>query len=284
MGSLILFACAAAAFAPARALGAELADLPATVLNLHRMDICLPAPGPPVRAFVENFDSGNLSAWPAWTQEFARTSSGIFVTSPVRAGLRAFKFTVAPGDLVNRGNRSELLRENSDPICTEAYYGWSFQIPPDYAESERWQIIAQWQSQPDRSNGETWDNVRGRSPMISLQYQIVDGTQSLAIAKAGWGESHRVVALGTIPKGQWIRIVFHIRWSLKNDGFVESWVNDQPFTPYNGVNRKVYGPTLYNALPAIFKFGLYRDPLITTTNSVYVDEIGIGNSYAEVNP
>src|SRR5262249_7237800 len=163
-----------------------------------------------------------------------------------RAGAGAFKFTVAPGDLVDRGNRSELIRENNDPVCTEGYYGWSFQIPPNYADSDRWQIIAQWQSQPDPSAGETWDSVKGRFPMIALQYQIVDGSPRLGISKAGRGELHHIIALQTIPKGQWIDVVFHIRWSETGDGFVETWVNDLPITPDNGADHKVHGPTLYN--------------------------------------
>lgn len=272
--------------------------------SLRRVEAESPRHPASVNSFVEDFESGDLSSWPAWTQQLARPDSGVFVDDVVRRGVHAFKFTVAAGD-----RRAELVVDNGDPVGSEAFYGWSFAVPPDYQDSDVWQILAQWHHQPDTEEGETWETA-SRSPTIALQYQAWEGQTQLAVVLyGGEGKEKKLIALGTIDRGRWIDLVFHVRWSLGADGFVEAWMDDQPMTPWNGVDHKVYGPTMYNALPHIFKFGIYRGwrparvrrfepsaarrlrvalPIerepIAPENSVYVDEVRIGNSYEQVRP
>lgn len=78
---------------------------------------------------------------------------------------------------------------------------------------------------------------------------------------------------GPVRRGAWLDLVFHVRWSTGKDGFVEAWLDGRPFTA-----GKMYGPTLYSPVPNYLRLGLYRGKGFTTTNSVYYDEVRIGDS------
>jgi len=94
----------------------------------------------------------------------------------------------------------------------------------------------------------TWNEVS----VISIEY----GGKTIAMAK--------------VNKGEWISLKYHTKWSQKSDGFIQSWVNNKNFT--DGV---VSGSNMLNKASHYFKFGLYRNPNIPFTNSIYYDNLVI---------
>ena len=250
-----------------------------------------------VNSFVENFDSKSLDKLEDWQKEFAGDDSAIFVEEPVRKGKYALKLTLRKGDIVNNGNRAEIVIKNNAPFGSEVYYAWSFFIPEEYIDwtswkgdkytiRDPWQTLGQWHHEPNFAKGETWKTHGIRPPTISLHYGILDdGSPAVAIDKYGKDEEKRKVAFKRIDKGKWYDFVIHIRWSLEKDGFIEAWLNNEPFEILLGEKRegnKILGQTMFNELPHFFKVGLYRNRDIDSTNIIYIDEIKTGKSYAEV--
>jgi hypothetical protein len=238
---------------------------------------------PRVASFVGDFESGDLSAWSH--REAARPDTIQIVTDTVRRGRYAAKFTVRPGERVSNGNRAELTWDNRELPGSESWYAWSFLIPPEYSDVEwkprSWQCMGQWHDQPNRERGETWDKFPGHSPSIAIYYTLRKGVQQIEL----WYGAHkeqRIIATSPIQKGRWNDLVFHIGWSPSDDGFVEAWLNGKPFTPVTGNHHKVMGANMWNDYPHFLKIGLYRNSDIGTTDSVYFDEVRVGNSYAEV--
>ena len=98
----------------------------------------------------------------------------------------------------------------------------------------------------------------------------------------------------TISNGVWVDVVYHVRWSPYNDGFVEAWIRNVPDTsttppPYVKFLDKIDLRTLFNDEGNYFKTGLFRstsnDPADIANRgdaTVYYDEIRFGNSFDEV--
>lgn len=78
------------------------------------------------------------------------------------------------------------------------------------------------------------------------------------------------IALTAVQKDEWIRLKYHIKWSLEGDGFMQAWINEEPFT-----DGRVLGSNMLNKASHYFKFGLYRNPTIPFTNSIYYDSVEI---------
>ncbi len=243
-----------------------------------------------VKPFVGDFESGGLAVWSS--HEAARADSIQVVVDPVRRGRHAAKFTVRPGDRTSNGNRAELVWDNREQPGSQSWYGWSFLVPSDYADVEPkpnlWQLMGQWHDQPDPGRGETWDDFPGHSPPISIVYSAKKGASRIELWYGTYaaGAIQKIVATAPIQKGRWNDLVFHIGWSPREDGFIEAWLNGKPFIAQgdkrHNKQHKVFGANMWNAYPHYLKIGLYRSSLITTTNSVYFDEVKIGNSYRDV--
>ncbi len=238
-------------------------------------------------------------------------TDGIAEGIPQRAG-SMLKITVKPGDEASGGNRSEiLLFSNQDPVCSEAWYAWSFLVPVDFQESpsnDGFHTVGQWHAQRDIDSSDPQLQIDFQNP-VNIEYVPADHINK------GNGVSDRLVinskifnfedntllgvpvAAHDIVKGQWVDIVVHIKWSLQTDGFVEGWVRDvvdpglpdsqQP--PYEQVvlfdgTTRYQGPTFGNSLGNFFKLGLYRKRGVNddVTGVVYYDEFKRGSSFDEV--
>lgn len=242
---------------------------------------------PSVAAFNGDFERGDFSGW---GREAARADAIQIVTAPVRAGRYAAKFTVRAGERINNGNRAEITHDNGDQAGREVWYAWSFLVPRDFLDVEwkpgLWQCLGQWHDQPDAARGETWATFPGRSPSLAVYYTAKKGVPALEIWSGTYGKNERqkIVATAPIRKGEWLDLMFHIRWSQREDGFVEASLNGKPLIAPDRADHRAYGPNMWNAASHYLKIGLYRSSDILTTNSVYFDEIKIGASRAQVAP
>jgi hypothetical protein len=74
----------------------------------------------------------------------------------------------------------------------------------------------------------------------------------------------------------------NINWSQTNHGYIAAWINDRCFTPFNGVNNKVFGANMYNDLDNTIKFGYYRYWDNSTPSVIYFDYMKIARSFEDL--
>lgn len=241
-----------------------------------------PSFGATNRVWVEHFDVlPTQSVWRGQMQDLTRMQ---IVTNLMPPGGHALKLTVHPGDIAAKRERAEISLDHGDPLESEVWYAWRVMIPEDYRDDpahKQFQIMGQFHVVPDFAAGETWSDYPGVPPMLSVQYGFDEQGSGLGLFY-GLERSRKRIALRYIQKGVWHDLTVHIRWSRTDRGFAEAWLNGLPWTPFNGRDYKYYGPNMYNAVPAYFMIGLYRDFGFTTTNSVYYDEVRIGPTEHDV--
>ena len=215
------------------------------------------------------------------------------------AGSKSVKFTVSPSSFINSGVRSELTFDPNIQEGNEIFWEYRVFIPVNYQDvylfdssnKSNWQLMGQWHDQPDECIGQTWNTMPSQSPPIGIYYSFLssvdpsyDSLMNEAIENNIYGidttwdnvsilnlvYNNESIAIKKINKGEWIHLKFRTRWSTNNGGFIQGWINDTPFT-----NGLVYGKNMWNKASHYFKFGLYRNPTIPYTNSIYYDEIKI---------
>ena len=215
----------------------------------------------------------------------------LIVDDVVRSGDYAMKLTIHPDDITqvagkNKKNRLEVAYDNLDEEGSEIYYGWSFLVPKDNKFKPEggsgFNIIGQWHDRPDKNKGETREQTAGKNPPIAVYMGTLNNQPGIRINYGLRDVNAGAVGDSPIELGKWNDIVFHIKWSQKEDGFVEVFHNGESIT------GKVYGPNMHNSVPHYWKTGFYRglvgDDSTPTTNSIYIDEIRIGHSYEAVAP
>lgn len=194
-------------------------------------------------------------------------------------GRESFRFEIRKGDKWLHGTsgkgsyRSEISTSEFAPVNSTQWYGFSQFLPRDFPNVDSRLVIAQW-----------WANYRSQktkdtaAPPLSLNYR--NGILSVVLRysdKDSWDDTdpNRTVIYENknIFLGQWNDFVFQIRWSHKQDGFVNMWLNSKQVLSYKG-------PVGYNIGPK-FKFGLYRDDN-ESTQIIYFDCIKTGSSYEKV--
>jgi hypothetical protein len=94
-----------------------------------------------------------------------------------------------------------------------------------------------------------------------------------------------------LARDRWIRMIYNVRFSASDDGFIKAWMDGEQIVDYAG--HGTFGRTAYEAQSSAvyFKFGLYRDvdPACTVspnapgcTMTIYFDHYCRGASRAEV--
>lgn len=193
--------------------------------------------------------------------------------------------------------RGEISIRLYAPIGTVKYYSLSVQIPESFVLDQnnlgRETLIFQWHSRP--APGKTWDDYRVElqfnRPSVAVFLTTNDNKNFYLVLRYGnngkkgfdaEGHFWSIVGLSKIELSKWYDFTFEIKWSDKNDGFVAAWLNNEPFTPFNGYSNRVFGANMHNVSPVYFKFGQYRYWDDTHSLDVYYDEFRVGNSLKEV--
>jgi hypothetical protein len=200
--------------------------------------------------------------------------------------------TLSPNQLHKKikGYRAELTLQGGNPNLEEEWYEWRFMIPTDY-ELDKENIgkevsIVQFHYVKPKVEQKV---ING--PTIYFTYLEQYGKNILILRYGIKGEDTsiykgfdwKVVALNdNIEKGKWYTIRANIKWSLTNQGYIAAWLNGKPFTPFNGINNKVYGANLYNTIENTFKFGYYRYWDNSKPTSIYFDYFVKTRSYQEL--
>ncbi len=85
------------------------------------------------------------------------------------------------------------------------------------------------------------------------------------------------IAVAEISKGPWQDIILNINWSQSAVGYVQAWLNGNEIS-----NGKTYGANMWNKASHYFKFGLYRNPDIYFSQSIYYHQIHVGHKRNKV--
>jgi len=231
--------------------------------------------------FDGDFEDGNLLAhWrPDWPKN--RTDAIRIVNSPVHGGRHAAEVSLLAGDRGALKERVELTlgdetieRRHGGP-GQEAWYAWSMLVPRDFEDLPpgSFHMVGQWHHRQPQGEVE----VTGAPPLI-LHLEKRDGERVLTLWKRGAPyQRAKEIAARAVPTDRWVELLFHLRWSLGNDGFVEAWFDGKPWTA-----GKVYGNTLYRANGNYLRLGLYRGRGYHTTNRLFLDDVRIGPTRASV--
>lgn len=242
--------------------------------------LALAAVAAPPRAtwFTGDFEAGTLEGFAG---DFARPGSAVVVDAPVRRGRHALRIELAPGDRAASKERAELKladkaieRLHAGP-GGDVWYGWSFRLPSDYAPppNDAFQILAQWHHRPEK------DGRLGHGPPpLALHLACHEGRHVLVlILVSSAAAPPRTVFERVVTADAWHDVVVHAHWS-RSDGLVEAYLDGAK------VSEAVRGPTLFGELNNYLRLGLYRGKGVPSTNTIYVDEIRVGDAYEAVAP
>jgi len=189
----------------------------------------------------------------------------------VRSGRGAARMTVRANDRYEAASdngaaseRDELMEAPRFWSQTGRTYDYSFSLylPRDFPIVDTRLVIAQWKQLCEWPGGCRPDN-----PVLAVRY--VGGVLSIT-RKTDAGEVTTYKSQGEM-RGRWLDFRFVTRFSQKDDGAIDGWLNGERIVQYRGV-------TAYCAArgyPAhgffYFKMGLYRD-LMRQPMTIYMDD------------
>ena len=238
-------------------------------------------------AFIEDFET--MPSKKIWKREIVDSSRAIIKNEFGKSG-NSIELILLPQDGKGKDNkkfRAEIhLSEINDPKTYHVYYQWSFYIPKNQKIDEnnlhRQTIIAQIHSKPKPGNN--WNDYKKTNPFnrpsialgltkeedgiyVNLKYGL-NGKKNTKYAHLKWKEIARL----KIKRGEWYDVLFEVNFSLNDDGYISAKINQEPFTPFNGTDYKVYGANMHNESSNYFKFGLYRYWKNSSKQSVFLDQ------------
>jgi len=234
---------------------------------------CLPAAQaspPSAQVLQDGFEGGALADF--WLP--GNYGSGLHVPGAViistnfaRAGTHSVQITVHEGDIAAAGDdnttveRAELDSGHYALRGREAWYGFSFLVPKDFPiVDDRLVIGSCKQSDVPR-------------PITAQRFR--NGRHTFTVESQGRKESY---SLPPIRLGQWVDMIYHMRYSTGEDGLAEVWMNGRRVVAYRGPTAEA---TAKNAF--YDKIGLYRDRL-KIPMTIYYDNYTMGRSKEAVDP
>ena len=200
--------------------------------------------------------------------------SGLYVpgaikisTRHVRSGAHAVEITVHEKDIAAHGDgatwveRAELDSGHFPLLNKEAWYGFSFLVPKDFPiVDERLVISSCKQTDVPRPN---------------LAQRFRNGKHTLTVEAVG---KKKEFSLPKIQLGEWMDMIFCVRYSGGRDDVVQVWMNGKRVVDYAGPTAEPNGKNaFYN------KIGLYRDRF-NKPMTIYFDNYSIGTNMPSVDP
>ncbi len=137
------------------------------------------------------------------------------VTSPVREGKTAAKFTVRQGySRFGANEDTEAVWHSHERQGDDYWYAWSTFFPTNWEPPYGWGIFAQWHA------------PLGTSPIISFDARadtaILDVHSGLTdVKRNAFAFDHQFPLLSTLSKGRWNDFVMHVHWSRESNGVIE---------------------------------------------------------------
>ena len=173
-----------------------------------------------------DFETGNLSQW-AGVQRVAADRIQV-VKSPVRQGGYAGRFEVRNGDNpVDSNDRAEVSLSTGEAEGDEDWYAWSAMFDPSFPTLSGFQLITQWHTS---LGGSPAMGVYVEGNDLLVQVNRFSGTGLLSVDK---------IWRGPLPRGRWLDMKFHIKWSSSDSaGWIEFWADGVRQTFDDGTQRR----------------------------------------------
>jgi hypothetical protein len=230
-----------------------------------------PASGPAGRLLWSgDFDGGDLSQWPS----VLRKSSDRLktVTSPVREGGYAARFTAQDGDLPNNP-RAQLNGPSIHRQGDEQYIGWSTYFPREFPAipSGAWFVFFQFHGAPYSGSPRLGFGVAADG-RIELRRDDVYGYDRV------WSQP--------LARGRWIDFTTRVKWSKDPSvGFVELWVDGMPQS-FAGGQKRLRMATVQSDQTAVEPIATnYRKRgSIKAPVTLLHDAVKVGTTYGAVQP
>jgi hypothetical protein len=148
-------------------------------------------------------------------------------TDYARASTHSARLIVKEGDVEQRGDddrrveRAELDSGHYPLLGRDVWYGFSFLLPAGFPIVDNRLVLASWKQ----------SDVEG-SPLIGQRFRA--GRQSLTIRPPEASDSGTSYPLPDIRLGRWNDMVYHVRYSIEEDGLIEVWMNGKRVVAYRG--------------------------------------------------
>ncbi len=137
------------------------------------------------------------------------------VTSPVREGSTAARFTVKQGySRFGANEDTEAVWHSHERQGDDYWYAWSTQFPTNWEPPYGWGIFAQWHA-PLGTSPIISFNARADTAVLDVHTGMTD------VKRNAFAFDHEFPLLSTLAKGRWNDFVMHVHWSRKKDGVIE---------------------------------------------------------------
>lgn len=216
----------------------------------------------------DHFEQSNLSSiWTTW-----RMVAGAFSIQReiVHGGHGAAQITLRPGDRFEEASASGAASERDELMEVPQFwsqsgrtyqYTFSLYLPMDFPIVQKRLVIAQWKQLCE------WVSCRPDNPVLAIRYV---GGILFVTCKNDAGETTIYRSEGEM-RGRWLDFRFVTRFSQRDDGFLNGWLNGRQIVQYRGVTA-YRGARGYPAHGFVyFKMGLYRD-LMMHPMTIYIDD------------
>ncbi|WP_417237351.1 hypothetical protein, partial [Bizionia paragorgiae] len=67
-----------------------------------------------------------------------------------------------------------------------------------------------------------------------------------------------------------------------NTGYIAAWLNEKPYTPFNGVDNKVYGANMHNKRQSYLKIGYYRYWDNSYPTEIFFDYVKVARTFKQL--
>lgn len=165
-----------------------------------------------------------------------------------------------------------------EPYDEHRWYGFSIFLPEgrEIGPADQNEIVAQWHASDD-----PWFfEPGGRGPPLALRVQgtrwrITHGWDAQLRSEPGVKSGHDLWT-GRVQYGTWHDWVFHVVWSISDEGLIEVWKDGEQVARYRG-------PTAYNDLRGVYlKVGSYHPR--GADQVMYLDEFRTGGDQSLMSP
>ena len=219
----------------------------------------------------DGFDTRTLSR--IWSTEKFERGAVTMQSEVVRAGRGAAKIVVHSRDKFEAGinghadsERAELMETGKLISMENKTYEYSFSmfIPSDFPIVSTRLVIAQWK-QDCSGHAPCSDD----SPVVALRY--VSGV--LRITHQTGRHGTPLFETGEDLRGKWTDFRLRIRFTPRETGLLQAWLNGRQVVDYRGVNAYSESAATGYDNPSLFyfKMGLYRDVMVEPM-TIYIDE------------
>lgn len=178
-------------------------------------------------------------------------------------GLRGVRLRTEPGDYGVAGSgsaeRTDLVLSPEQTGCAEGEEQWwahSILFPEDYvppvgttADPWAWGVVFDFH----QSGGEGQANfqIEVLPAPAGLRFALSAGP---VVSSGAPGSSTRRWPIGPVVKNTWYHFLYHVKWSSRDDGFFQAWVNGRRVFEHHGA-------TLYAGQRCYLKLANYHTPL-----------------------